>query len=275
MLYYATEHTKHTKHTKHMERIAWNESENRAVGESLLILRLAHPLKSIHECLRDAQGVLPPHRRRNMPAATQWKGLNDWVGFYHSKVKRVAEPPPEPVVEVQEVVVREVVQPCLEDVLRNATLEQLIGAQAQRLMALASGNAMESLARMMRAAAPKTEEFMPPPKGVMVPVLPKLLRIAVSGPMKDQFEHIKQKVGDRAELVFIDSLRKGTRTPAVDHIIISRHNQHCNFDKARAAGIATHFVSSGITGPVQKIFDLISKHAPVVKPVTNGNGVHA
>lgn len=233
--------------------VTWNDEENRLLGERLLELRLASPIASLTELLTEAQAVLPEHRRRHVSGARQWKGLTPFIENYLARVGLGT------VVEVVEVPVRELVEPVVADVLLSASLEDLVHAFSNRIMALSAVSAVQHMARVLAPESLHLDALQPPASGVVRPVKPERMRIAIVGPHRDQFEHIAAKTNGKAELVWLDKDHKRESFPNVDAIIVTQHTAHQHWEQARAAGLNTHFVDGGITGVVRKVFDLCSR----------------
>jgi hypothetical protein len=86
-------------------------------------------------------------------------------------------------------------------------------------------------------------------------------RSAVVGLLKDQFEHVRQKVqGQAVELLFIDKEQSNTRIPNVDALICERHIDHRWTENGKAAlGNDRVLWSEGVTTTVQRIYDYLSR----------------
>lgn len=241
-------------------RIAWTATENLTVAQALVGLRLAQPLSPITELLTKAQDALPAERRRHLASVHVWKGLSIFSDCWRRKLADIEAGP-----EVHCVTVREVVEPAVETVLAKATLEQVLGALVAHIAARGAAQAVEHVVKAVAAGALKPAEIHPEaPLVAPRPVRPARLRLGVLGTTPDQFAHAETKVGERAELVFLNRDRRPSSPRGVDAVVVVSRPGGNNpggiwMDKVRKAG-PVHLVT-GLTALVQKVFDLASIHA--------------
>lgn len=86
-------------------------------------------------------------------------------------------------------------------------------------------------------------------------------RIGIVGLLKDQYGHVRQKLGDaNVELVFIEKDQRATKFPNVDALVVERHVRHRWTEEGKAAlGNNRVFWAEGVTTVVQRCYDYLSR----------------
>jgi hypothetical protein len=132
------------------------------------------------------------------------------------------------------------------------TLDEI--AETVRRIEAQAGNGAKHAAHHFSVPAPV-------PRAVPVARPPKP-RIGIVGLFRDQFMHVQEKAGERAELVFLDKdLATANIPPTVTAVIVQKHSRHMWFDEAqkKCGNEHVHFVEGGQTAVVQKVYDLTSR----------------
>ena len=252
--------------------IVWADNENHQIMNSLLLLRLKYPQETLRELFMKAQDVLPEHRRRELPTINAWKWLPNFKEHWKMFVQRTEDLLKDPSqlatvvdkvdsVEMYSVQIRETVEPSLAEIIRRVPLVDLI----QAAFAKSEQDTTDRIAREMSRffAAFQDSRSVPKPVVEVRPVKPKKLRIAILGPLPDQFRHIEEKVGDKADLIFLDKDAKRSSTPPmIDHLIGTRHIHHSDESQAKnmlEEGDRYHYVDGGIKSVVQKVLDICAR----------------
>jgi hypothetical protein len=71
-------------------------------------------------------------------------------------------------------------------------------------------------------AVPVAAASPPPP----APAAPPKVKIAIIGPLPDQFKHIKSRVNGQASLIFVEKEKHGQPLPDADWYITTHHTKH-------------------------------------------------
>jgi len=258
------------------EHICWNRNERAAVMAAITAIVANEPTTLPRTAVHRAEEVLPPERRR----------LKRDVHFYGPKtlaeireaiqaglmVPRDQVPPmprflgeaskPAPPAEP----LPELVSPPEEEPpfdIASLPTWALVGELATRLAQDFATRLDRIEAALTQAASARiAPQYRPPPipTPVQDPKRPKKKRVCIIGLLKDQFEHVREKTGHLPfELVFVDKEARSVAVPPSEFAIIQRHSSHAYYHKAKALlGDRAVFVDGGITGVVQKLFDLNS-----------------
>ena len=284
---------------KERHSIHWQDSEIAAVCAALRYLVASDKTALKGAAIRQAEEVLPPNRRRLKSSAALYgsaiaKRLNDayTVGLETTKTELAAlHPPVYPVYRIDktETVPAPVVtqmpptvhlnhptrmpapeppepEPAssIEPEMTESRPSDPWGLIAQLAVEIAHDIA-ERLDRIEGALIAR----IGPPPGWKPPVTPaaaaraKGQRIAIIGPLKDQFEHVRIKVRHLPyQLIYVDKDDQHYRLPQADYVLVSKHSSHGWYEKARRSDTQAYFVDGAVSGIVQKIMDIHSQRKP-------------
>jgi len=254
-------------------KIRWEPVEYQLVVEATAERRITHPFESLAEAVQEAQKILPLDRHRVINTTTCLPNFPQKVqlafdSLIHST--KPEQPAPEPVIHTIPVEVT----PPLEKILPTAATGALIAELATRLFrridrleaalaAVHKNGAHTNGIATARAAEPPVALI---PRAT-TPEPARKPRIVIGGLMKDQFEHVKEKLKEKdVELVWIDTTaRTSTTYPMhVDAIVLTKHIGHHWSDAAtRAIGQAKVFHADGQSSVVQRVFDFLSRRNPI------------
>ncbi len=258
---------------KPKNKVRWEQSEYELVIDATAERRISHPFESLAEAAREAQKVLPVERQRRLVATSVLPEFEQRVRLAFDTLVHALQPPPAPAPEPVIHTIPVEVAPPLEKVLPTANTGALIAELATRLfkridrleaaLAQVHKNGHSNGIAMARAAEP-----MPVSARDATPEPPRKPRLVIGGLLKDQFEHVKEKLKDKdVELVWIDTTaRTSTTYPMnVDAIILTKHiGHHWSNAAARALGQSKVFYADGQSTVVQRVFDFLSRRNPLL-----------
>ncbi len=257
--------------------IRWQSSEITAVCAALRYIVASD--KGVHKgsAIRQAEEVLPQARRRRKASAALYGAtvgakLNDAyaAGLNTSKVELATLPVPMyhvqtplPVASVE--VTPKPAEPTPEALSIDPEMSEARPSDPWGLVAqLAVEIARDIAQRLDRIESALIARIGPPPgwkaPATAAEVRAKVQRIAIVGPLKDQFEHIRTKVHHLPyQFIWVDKDDRHYRLPQADFVLVSKHCAHAWSDKARRSDTEACFVDGAVSGVVQKIMDIHSR----------------
>lgn len=256
----------------------WTEAEDREFAAKLFARWQKHPIGGFSTLARWVlNNDWPAERKKwingpsSVPAAH--KKFIDLVRATIEHGSGTPEPAPEPDLDKMQamlagMVVRDPVpyDPVLfmqaqpTNVLVQELMHRFITTQERTLAVL------ERLEQRLDTKAPPPPRFAPvlPPAPVApAPRRPAQLYIAIAGMLGNEFQHIREKVGDRAQLKNVDFANSNGQIPvSVDYLIWNtKFSSHFGYEQAKAKLPSEKIVlvSGGVHTITQKVFDLISR----------------
>lgn len=221
---------------------------SKAIGE-FLSMRIVDPTTDATElfvnAVRKVAPQLPTRIHLTHPIreriAAEWTSLMDSIEVEIPVVIERTLPAPLPDVQA---------------VLDTVPLSVLFVAVGKRLgETLEKASAIPSSIPVWAVAPPK-KEYSPQES------VPKPLKVAIIGLLRDQFETVKTTCGHQFDLVHVDKDRANKGLPATaDYVIVQRHSPHAWSDAAkRAVGHPNvKYAMGGINSVISQLQNLVGK----------------
>lgn len=256
-----------------MNRIHWSGEEQELVIEAMVEHLRTVPRARYAELWVAGNSILTPDRRRQWQTAYSGPQSKSSVVFREARKRAATVAMVEPVLPAQkghmplqqETPVTWVPVPTADPPLTAADLsfEVLLTEVIKRVMARFApiGETQtpsvpdKELTRLRKA----TEVFVVPERA---PQVPRPVRIALCGPMADQFRRVKERINARkVELVWVDNQKSVTEqdfSRGLDHVVVTRFIRHSHTELAQQAvgKERVHWTSQGtesIVAAVQAI----------------------
>ncbi len=273
--------------------VHWSDGEVEFLQEKLVnIIAADHTIPLLTAIHRAEQSLEPGRRRLIRYLSPYGKRIREKFEAAYQKGLRTVPPPPPPVE------VREEPEPFVTDTseAEDPTLEMPAASERDagpgaELMPILSGLSTplllaevlvrigaDMLQRLDRIEAAVLSRITPEPPQPALPRMPTSARngtgsqedesepkpkvVAVVGLLKDQFEHVREKVADLPfRLVWLDKEMNKPFIPGADFVIVERHCSHKWWTTAQRAvpRDCLVFCDGSITQVVQRVFDFHAK----------------